>query len=154
MAPGQLLSTSMKPACPDSQHKRFADSARLLPGNVTISAVQGSYWSADRESLHPSFKAICVPDSDALNPEFQHMDIIGVSGTPIHDPTATLLLEVCGSCGWCWTRTAEGLQSYRRVILMHHFINFGWPWRYYDNDRRQLPHVHLFACASRLQRTF
>jgi hypothetical protein len=72
-----------------------ADSARLLPGNVTISAVSGSYWSADRERLHAGFHIVCVPDSDSLNPEFQHTEIIGVGAAAFADPTATLILEAC-----------------------------------------------------------
>lgn len=71
----------------------YADSARLLPGNVTISAVSGSYWSGDRETLHAGFHIVCAPDSDALNPEFQHTEIVGVGAAAFADPTATLILE-------------------------------------------------------------
>lgn len=71
-----------------------ADSARLLPGNVTISGVSVSYLSADREELHVGSSAVAQPDSDALNPAYQHVDIIGLGAAAFADPTALAVFTV------------------------------------------------------------
>ena len=66
----------------------------MLPGNVTVTAVLGSYRSADGDEVHPGFFAVCQPDCDALNPTFQHLDFAGLGPRAFEDPAATLVLEV------------------------------------------------------------
>lgn len=49
----------------------------------------------DREHVHTGSHAVCLPDSDALNPVYQHMDIIGLGAAAFDDPTTMVIIKVC-----------------------------------------------------------
>jgi hypothetical protein len=74
----------------------FSDSARYLPGNVSVTAIAGTFWNSDRESVATGFHVVPKPNSDSLNPVYAHMHVVGVGadGNGLKNPTTSLLLEV------------------------------------------------------------
>ncbi|KAK9815471.1 hypothetical protein WJX72_004235 [[Myrmecia] bisecta] len=83
-----------EPFKPGEGFMLMIDSARYLPGNVTVSKVTGSVWSCDRQLLCAPFEALCTLDSDAYLPSYNCQISLGSGPDRFDDPTATLLLQI------------------------------------------------------------
>jgi hypothetical protein len=52
------------------------------------------YKNIDRELVYVGSHAVCLPDSDALNPVYKHIDIIGLGAAAFSDPTTMAIIKV------------------------------------------------------------